>query len=65
MRVPLDRIPDLARTLRMDERRFLALVIQEYYPGVYEVLIEALGIHKEDAELGVMTMFRMADSLLE
>lgn len=61
MRVPLDRIPDLARTLRMNELQFLVLAIQEYYPGVYEVLIEALGIHKEDAELGVMTMFRIAN----
>ncbi len=61
MQVPLDRIPDLARTLQMDGRQFLVLAIQEYHPGVFEVLVETLGIHMEDAELGVIAMFRIAN----
>ena len=59
-RVPLDRIPALAQTLGMDEREFLVLAIQEYHPGVHEVLVEVLGLPLSDAELGIVTMFRMA-----
>ena len=59
-RVPLDRIPKLAQTLSMDEQDFLILAIQEYHPGVHEVLVEVLGLPLSDAELGILTMFRMA-----
>jgi len=61
MRVPLDRIPALARTLGMDERTFLLAAIEEYHPGVHEVLVETLGLPLSDAELGILTMFRMAN----
>lgn len=60
MRVPLDRIPALARTLGMNERAFLLAAIEEYHPGVHEVLVETLGLPLSDAELGILTMFRMA-----
>ena len=59
-RVPLDRIPALAQTLGMDEQDFLILAIQEYHPGVHEVLVDVLGLPLSDAELGILTMFRMA-----
>ena len=59
-RVPLNRIPALAQVLGMDEREFLILAIQEYHPGVHEVLVEVLGLPLSDAELGILTMFRMA-----
>ena len=59
-RVPLDRIPALAQTLGMDEREFLLLAIEEYHPGVHEVLVDILGLPLSDAELGIVTMFRMA-----
>lgn len=59
-RVPLDRIPALARTLGIDERQFLILAIHEYHPGIHEVLVETLGLPLTDAELGIITMFRMA-----
>ncbi len=59
-RVPLERIPALAQTLGMDEQEFLILAIQEYHPGVHEVLVEVLGLPLSDAELGILTMFRMA-----
>ncbi len=60
MRVPLERIPALARTLGMDERTFLLAAIEEYHPGVHAVLVETLGLPMSDAELGILTMFRMA-----
>lgn len=60
MRVPLERIPALSRALGMDEREFLLVAIEEYHPGVHEVLVETLGLPLSDAELGILTMFRMA-----
>ena len=59
-RIPLDRIPALAQTLGMNEQEFLMLAIQEYHPGVHEVLVEVLGLPLSDAELAILTMFRMA-----
>ena len=59
-RVPLDRIPALAQTLGINEQEFLILAIQEYHPGVHEVLVDVLGLPLSDAELGILTMFRMA-----
>ena len=59
-RVPLDRIPSLAQTLGMDERLFLMVAIEEYHPGVHEILVDVLGLPLSDAELGILTMFRMA-----
>ncbi len=59
-RVPLNRIPALAQTLGIDERHLLMLAIQEYHPGVHEVLVDVLGLPLSDAELGIVTMFRMA-----
>ena len=60
-RVPLNRIPALAQTLGMNEREFLILAIQEYHPGVHEVLVDILGLPLSEAELGIVTMFRMAN----
>lgn len=59
-RVPLYAIPALAQTLGMDEQEFLNIAIQEYHPGVSEVLMDALGIPQADAEVGILLMFRMA-----
>ena len=60
-RVPLNRIPALSQALGMDEKDFLILAIQEYHPGVHEILLDVLGVPLTDAELGILTMFRMAD----
>jgi len=59
-RVPLNRIPALAQTLGLDESRFLLLAIEEYHPGVHEVLCDVLGLPLTNAELGIVLMFRMA-----
>ena len=48
------------RTAALNEQEFLILAIQEYHPGVHEVLVEVLGLPLSDAELGILTMFRMA-----
>ena len=60
-RVPLNRIPALARTLGMNEQDFLLTAIQEYHPGIHEVLVDILGLPLSDAELGVVMMFRLAE----
>ncbi len=44
----------------MDERDFLLTAIAEYHPGIHEVLVDILGLPLSDAELGIVTMFRMA-----
>ncbi|MCI2395066.1 helix-turn-helix transcriptional regulator [Aliiroseovarius sediminis] len=59
-RVPLQRIPALAQTLGMDPSKFLLVAIEEYHPGVHEVLCDVLGLPLTDAEMGVVLMFRMA-----
>ena len=59
-RVPLNRIPALSAILDMDEREFLMLAIEEYHPGVHEVLTEVLGLPLTDAEIGILTMYRLA-----
>jgi len=59
-RVPLERIPALATTLGMDEREFLMVAIEEYHPGVHEVLVDVMGVPLSDAELAIITMFRMS-----
>ena len=60
MMVPLDRIPALAQALGMDEQEFLIGAIAEYHPNVHQVLTDVLGLPLSDAELGILTMFRMA-----
>ena len=59
-RIPLNRIPALAQALGMNEQEFLMLAIQEYHPGVHEVLFDVLGLPLSEAELAILTMFRMA-----
>ncbi|MEL0438002.1 hypothetical protein [Phycobacter sp. K97] len=54
------QIQVLAHTLGLDERKFRIIAIQEYYPGVQEVLVETLGFPLPDSELGIALMFRMA-----
>ncbi len=60
-RVPLERIPDLAQTLGLDQTQFLLVAIEEYHGGVYEVLCDTLGLPFGDAEQGLVVMFRMAN----
>lgn len=60
LRVPLERVTELALTLGMDERKFINLAIEEYFPGVHGVLVETLGLPLTDVELGIVAMFRMA-----
>jgi len=59
-RVPLNRIPALSQVLGIGEHHFLMIAIEEYHPGVHEVLIDVLGVPTSDAEIGILTMFRMA-----
>ena len=62
-RVPLNRIPALSHALAIDERQLLMLAIEEYHPGVHEVLIDVLGLPLSDAELGILSILRMASLL--
>lgn len=59
IRIHFPDIPMIARTLGIDERKFVLGAIEEYYPGVMGDLLDAIGIQKPDAEVGLLAMFRM------
>ncbi len=59
-RVPLHRIPALARILQLDERSLVLSALEEYDPEVLERVMRIPGISQEDAELGLLVMYRMA-----
>ena len=63
--VPLSLIPALAGVFSLDERYMLLLAVEEYHPGVYEVLVDVMGIPRADAELGIHIMFRLGTLRLE
>jgi transcriptional regulator with XRE-family HTH domain len=58
-RVPLDRIPALAKVLEMDERQFLMTALEDYHPVVHAALLKALKAPLSDAEIGLVMMLRM------
>lgn len=43
MKVPLDRVPALAEACLVDPAYFLRLVLAEYHPEVYGILLDTLG----------------------
>ena len=61
-RVPLYLVPRLAGVLEIDERLFVVTAIEEYHPELLEKLARLGSISREDAELGLLTMCRMADA---
>jgi len=60
-RVPLDRIPALAKALGLDQASFLLVAIEEYHHEIYEVLRDTLGLPLSDAEQQLILMFRLAN----
>lgn len=52
-------LPAIARTLDIEERNLIIVAIEEYHPGIMEILHSTLGIPRSEAEVGVLTMFRM------
>lgn len=42
-KVPIERIPALSRTLKIDPRAFLSIAMEEYYPKMWDAIQEILG----------------------
>lgn len=61
-RVPLHLISRLSRVLEIDEQVFVVTAVEEYYPEMFETLARLQGISRQNAELGLLTMCRVADA---
>ena len=60
-KVPLTRIPALAKALGIDQTKFLECALLEYHPEVHEVLTDVLGLPLEPAEEELLALFRIAN----
>lgn len=62
MKVPIERIPALAKAMGVDPSDFLVSALMEYHPEVWEVLKQTLGIHINSAEKDIIILYRLANS---
>jgi transcriptional regulator with XRE-family HTH domain len=60
MKVPIDRIPALAKAMGVDPSDFLVSALMEYQPEVWEVLKQTLGVHINSAEKDLVLLYRLA-----
>ena len=61
MKVPIDRIPDIAAACGVDDRRFLRIALAEYHPEVWEVLKSSFGDVLTRAEQDLLAVYRLLD----
>lgn len=59
-KVPLPRVPTLAKVLEMDEQAFLLHAIREYEPETYDVLIASFGLALSEDERALISQLRAA-----
>lgn len=59
-KVPLDRIPALARVLNLDAQEFLIMAIAEYHSGIHQVLVDVLGLPLSETEREILSQLRSA-----
>lgn len=62
MKVPIDRIPALAKAMGVDPSDFLVSALMEYQPEVWEVLKQTLGVHINSAEKDLVLLYRLANT---
>ncbi len=62
MKVPLDRLPGLARALGIDPAEFLSLALREYHPDVHEALQSVMGVPLQADEVKLVRMYRRANT---
>ncbi len=60
MKVPIERIPALAKAMGVDPSDFLVSALMEYQPEVWEVLKQTLGVHINSAEKDLVLLYRLA-----
>jgi hypothetical protein len=59
MKVPLDRIPDIADACGADDRHFLRIAMAEYHPEVWNVLRASFGDVLTRSEQDLIAIFRV------
>ena len=62
MKVPLDRIPDLAAACGVSERQFLRVAMAEYHPEVWDVLRASFGDVLTQTEQDLLAVYRLFDA---
>ena len=60
MKVPIERIPALAKAMGVDPSDFLVSALMEYHPEVWEVLKQTLGVYINSAEKDLVLLYRLA-----
>jgi transcriptional regulator with XRE-family HTH domain len=62
MKIPLDRLPGLARALDLDPAAFLGHALREYHPDVHEALQQVMGVPLTADEVKLVRMYRRANA---
>ena len=60
MKVPLDRIPALAKACHVDPIYLLRLAMEEYSPEIWAVLVDTIGVPLSSNEWEVVFAYRIA-----
>lgn len=61
MKVPITRIPDLARACGCDPKAFLRVALEEYHAEVWAVIQATFGDLISDTERELLTAYRLSD----
>jgi transcriptional regulator with XRE-family HTH domain len=62
MKVPIERIPALAKAMGVDPSDFLATALKEYQPDVWDVINNTFGTYIGSAELDLVILYRLANT---
>ena len=60
MKIPLDRIPDLAKACHVDPVYLFRLAMEEYHAEIWEVLVNTIGMPLTANEWEVVGAYRIA-----
>lgn len=60
-RVPIERIPALARALGIDAKPFIEIAMEEYHPKMWRAIRGQAGTRLSPAEEELLVLFRLAD----
>ncbi len=58
-KVPIERIPELARACNVDAAYFLRLALAEFYPATFAVIVETIGEPLTENERDVLICYRL------
>lgn len=64
-KVPLDKVPALARACGVDEAHFLQLAMSEYQPAIWKVIIDTVGEPLSSDEKKMLEEYRATRDTVE